>query len=360
MGYTGHGQIAMILDTGMDRDHPSLINNWRGLYFPGQGYTGIGPEPTDCNGHGSHVTGTVAGINRITRDTIGVAFNAHWIAAPIDLAGGCTDIGLTTIGTFQFALNPDGDISTSSDMPAAINNSWGGGPGCGNNTTLSNTLTNLETAGIGVVWAAGNSGPGASTVSSQADITLSLVNTFAVGWLNGNNPSFPISGGSSRGPSACGDTGSLLIKPEVSAPGSQVRSCNGNGGFMSISGTSMASPHVTGSIVLLKEAFPELTGEEIKLALYFTCTDLGVTGEDNTYGMGIIDVEAAFNYLVDQGNVPADPIVSNDVIAVTMDIDQRHCSGSFEGTVEFENGGTANLTEMDIVYELKTGADVLD
>ncbi len=359
MGYTGYGQIAMILDTGMDRDHPSLVNNYRGLYFPEQGYTGTGAEPTDCNGHGSHVTGTVVGINRDTRDTIGVAFNAQWIAGPIDLLGGCSDIGLSDIGNFQFALNPDGDETTSSDMPAAINNSWGGGPGCSNMTTLSNTLTNLETAGIAVVWAAGNAGPSASSISSQADITLDLVNTFSVGNLNGNNPNFPINGGSSRGPSLCGGTGSLSIKPEVSAPGSGVRSCNGNGGFQTIGGTSMASPHVTGAVVLLKEAFPYLTGEDIKLALYFSCIDLGAVGEDNTYGMGIIDIEAAFNYLVDQGNEPVDPNVSNDVIAIQMDSEERYCGGSFTATVEFENAGTNDLTALDILYELKVGEEVM-
>ena len=82
-GYTGYGVVTMTIDTGVDGDHRSLRNNWRGLNFPGQGYTGSGLEPTDCDGHGSHVTGTICGLNRVDNDTIGVAFNAQWIGSPL-------------------------------------------------------------------------------------------------------------------------------------------------------------------------------------------------------------------------------------------------------------------------------------
>ncbi|MCB0564096.1 MAG: S8 family serine peptidase, partial [Phaeodactylibacter sp.] len=79
-----------------------------------------------------------------------------------------------------------------------------------------------------------------------------------------------------------------------------IRSCLAGGGYASWDGTSMAAPHVTGAVLLLKEAFPYLPGEELMLALYFSCTDLGAPGEDNNYGMGLINVPAAYQYLIDQ------------------------------------------------------------
>ncbi|NIV72239.1 MAG: S8 family serine peptidase, partial [Calditrichae bacterium] len=124
-----------------------------------------------------------------------------------------------------------------------------------------------------------------------------MVNIWATGAVNGHNPSFPIASFSSRGPSTCGGTGSLLIKPEACAPGVSVRSSQFNNQYGTLSGTSMACPHVVGAIALLKQAFPQFTGHQLKLALYNSAQDLGASGEDNTYGMGIIDVYAAFQSL---------------------------------------------------------------
>ena len=351
LGYTGYGSNAMIIDTGSDFVHPALKANYRGYYGGHEGANTVGNEfPYDCANHGTHVTGTVCGIVRATNDTIGVAFNAKWMAGPsIECGASVSPLGI--FQTFQWALNPDGDSNTSDDMPIAINNSWGGGaqPCSAAYIDLFNTM---EAAGVAIVFSAGNSGPGSSTTTTPVNINTNLVNSFAVGNINANNPSLPINGGSSRGPSVCGGTGSLLIKPEVSAPGTGVRSSITGGGFANFTGTSMAAPHVTGAICLLKEVFPELIGEELKLALYHSCTDLGVTGEDNVYGMGIINLEAAYNYLINEGHTPADPTVENDALIVDMDVEDRNCGGVFTGSVQFENAGTVNLTSLGIQYSL--------
>ena len=299
-------------------------------------------------------------MNRVDNDTIGVAFNAQWIGSPLLLSPSCDDVALGSIASFEYALNPDNNPATSSDVPIAINCSWGSNANCWNGTQLAQTMNTLETAGIAVIWSAGNDGPGPMTNNSNASISLSLVNSFSIGNVNGNNPNFPINASSSRGPSLCGGTGSLLIKPEVSAPGTQVRSCNGNGGFMTISGTSMSSPHVTGAIALLSEKFPDAIGEDIKLALYHTCADLGIPGEDNEYGMGIIDVLAASDYLEAEGFAINNPVVATDVIGVNLDFDLLNCNGVINGTVEFENAGTANLTSVDMVYTIRSGNTIID
>ncbi|MEM8909492.1 MAG: S8 family serine peptidase, partial [Bacteroidota bacterium] len=175
----------------------------------------------------------------------------------------------------------------------------------------------------------------------------------------GNSTNLPIANFSSRGPSTCGGMNSLLIKPEVSAPGVNVRSCGLDGTYNQKSGTSMAAPHVCGAILLLKEAFPELTGTELKLALYFSCTDLGAVGEDNTYGMGIIDVEAAFNYLVNEGNTPVSPLAENDVLLIDIDAQRLNCDGIATFDLIIENGGTEPLTSANIQYSLLSDGQVV-
>lgn len=365
MGYTGYGLRAMVIDTGTDQYHPALEANYAGLYFGDEvAYTGVGSESIDCDNHGTHVTGTVAGLNRATNDTIGVAFNALWIGSPaIDC--GANNSTFSTNQLFQWALNPDGNLLTTDDVPAVINNSWGipthvdGNPGwvgnqCG--TGSMNSLNAAEAGGIAVVFSAGNNGTnGTSTVSNPADLNMGLVNPFSVAAVNGSNLNFPLAGFSSRGPTTCSGTGSLKIKPEVAAPGVNVRSSIAGGGYSQFSGTSMASPHVAGAVVLLKEAFPNLTGEAIKLALYNTAIDLGTPGEDNSYGNGIIDVMEAFNYLVDQGNTPVDPNVQNDALLATFDMEDLFCGGTFTGTIGIENAGTNTLTSVQVNYEIKNG-----
>src|SRR5690606_22491680 len=136
-----------------------------------------------------------------------------------------------------------------------------------------------------------------------------LVSSFSVGNVSQSAP-FAIAGSSSRGPSQCGGEGSLLIKPEVSAPGINVRSSYLNGSYAQLTGTSMSAPHVSGAVLLLKEAFPFLSGDIILMALYLTAFDLGEPGEDNDYGMGLIDVLAAYNYLIDEGYTPVPPVTN--------------------------------------------------
>ena len=357
MGYTGYGTIAMGADTGIDPTHPAISCNFRGRFAPPEQvwFNSGNPANTElfnCGDHGTHTLGTMVGLDRTVDDTIGVAFNAQWIGAP-NLCGNGTE---GNIATFQWAINPDNDETTISDMPGVINNSWwdpqvANGEDC--MSAYVDVFSALEAAGIAIVFSAGNSGPGASTITTPKNINTDLVNVFSVGALDGNNSTFPIAGFSSRGPSTCTSSDeSLLIKPEVSAPGSNVRSCELEGTYGLKSGTSMAAPHACGAVLLLKEAFPELTGTELKLALYFTCTDLGEPGEDNTFGMGIIDLEKAFNYLIDQGHTPVSPHVDNDVILVEVDAQRLNCNSSLEFDVRVENAGLLDLTALDIHYTL--------
>ncbi|MEZ4847460.1 MAG: S8 family serine peptidase [Bacteroidia bacterium] len=365
MGYTGYGKAVLSVDTGVDPTHPAIHQQYRGLYVPGaeawyDHLTGT-TFPFVCgsggnlNDHGTHTVGTMVGLDPATQDTIGVAFGGLWMGSPAI----CDALSEDNLAAFQWALDPDSNPGTASDMPDVINNSWQAidlADECSSQLYLE-ALTALEAAGVAVVFSAGNSGPGGSTITAPKNISLDEVNTFSVAAINGNVPHFPISGFSSRGPSICDvDSGSLKIKPEVSAPGLAVRSCELNGTYGTKSGTSMAAPHVSGAILLLKEAFPLLTGKEIKLALYYTCLDLGGPGEDNAYGMGLIDVYAAYNYLLAAGHTPVIPNLNDDAAITSLfNLPEVICDSFVSPQIILKNKGAAQLQTATINYEFNNG-----
>ncbi|MBL4755134.1 MAG: S8 family serine peptidase [Flavobacteriales bacterium] len=357
MGYSGYGRKVMSLDTGVDPFHSAISDHFDGNYHSLQQSWFVlnrPPElPEDCNGHGTHTVGIMCGLDTINNDTIGVAWGARWIGSPSLCGdGSSTD---RNIAAFQFAMDPDNNPATIGDMPDVINNSWRD-PNTVNECSglYKSTFDAVEAVGIAIVFSAGNSGPLPSTITQPKNINTDLVNVFCVANVNGNVAGFPIAGSSSSGPSTCGGTGSLNIKPEVAAPGSNVRSSY-QGDFSLLSGTSMAAPHVAGAIALLKEPFPYLTGTEIKLALYNSCVDLGVPGEDNTYGMGIIDVPAAFNYIQSQGNLPVTPPVNDAAIVNVLGINAYNCDTTPQLSFVLENRGTDNLTSCSFLYSIDQG-----
>jgi len=220
----------------------------------------------------------------------------------------------------------------------------------------------IEAAGIANVFSGGNFGPSNTTVSSPQRINTSDVNTFSVGSVNGNASfPYPISSFSSIGPKQCPGSGSLAIHPEVVAPGQNVRSAWGPSGYNSISGTSMAAPHVSGACLLLKEAFPTATGEDILRALYTTATDLGTTGEDNTFGMGIIDCLAAFNelslsYTPSNPNSVAWDLAVFDVINPLNN--EVTCNTTFNPSIILINKGDSTITNITITDSLLGSSNI--
>jgi len=301
-GYTGKNRRAMLMDTGVWPQHPAIKGKFIGerLGLDQSWYAYDEPVPADKIGnHGTHVIGTVLGLDSSNNDTIGVAYGAYFIATdPI-----VTNLALVRSWTqlmraFQWALNPDGDTSTHTDVPDVINNSWGranaGLDSVCQAVVVAQALLSIEAAGIANVFSAGNNGPGPYTIGVPAQVIYDSLNVFCVGALDASNV---LAGFSSNGPSRCGSDSMVQIKPEVSAPGVNVRSADGPSGYGQKSGTSMASPHVTGAVLLLKEAFPQLSGRQILNALYQTALDLGPAGEDNFFGRGIIRTDAAYQFL---------------------------------------------------------------
>ncbi|MCA1763505.1 MAG: S8 family serine peptidase, partial [Flavobacteriales bacterium] len=368
MGYTGNGRIAMTYDTGVWTDHPAHEDRFLANRMPilSTWFAYDSPIPTDKpSSHGSHVTGIMLGLEEETADTIGVAPRAYFIATD-PIVSNTADIKPLTdlMFGFEWSLNPDGDESTSDDVPDVINNSWG----------RSNDNPDWDVcpefvvpvfdavlaAGIANVFSAGNEGPNSETIGVPHNINTGLVNSFTVAAVTASS-SPVVADFSSRGPSLCGGEGSLLIKPEVSAPGISVRSTVSNGGYDNFSGTSMAAPHVSGAVLLLKEAFPDVSGEEILLALYNSANDLGVPGEDNTYGMGMIDVEAAYE-LLSETNTPTPPAsaeIDMEVVSINAPSATLLCDPSLTLTPEItvRNNGTGDISDFEINVQINN-ADI--
>jgi len=295
-GFTGKGRLVCSFDTGVEQDHPALSSKWRGNHadLNAAWFSKVAPDqnPTDAVGHGTHTMGVMVGSDG--NDTIGVAPDAEWISAGVIDQGRNLSTTISDIlDAFEWALNPDGDTSTTDDVPDVILNSWGIPKGlftpC--DETFALAIQNVEAAGVVTIFAAGNEGPNPTTIRNPADMALSPLTSFSVGAVDNTSS---IAGFSSRGPSSC-DANS--IKPEVVAPGVSIYSADKNGGYKLMSGTSMSAPFIAGLVALMREYNPDATVNEIKNALVFSAIDLGDPGEDNAYGHGLVDASRLLNYL---------------------------------------------------------------
>jgi len=362
MGLTGEGRVVCIFDTGVDGLHPALFDSWKGHDgdsaaawfdpFSGETFPHTIPEADGSMPHGTHVTGIAIGHDDITGDTIGVAPGAKWIAAAvIDLPY------VSILDAFEWAADPDGDPNTFDDVPDVINHSWGifnELVGC--HPYFWEMIDNTEALGIINIFAAGNEGwqnfhitP--MTIRNPANRAADSLNSFAVGALFQSGDY--VWQNSSRGPSDCD---SISIKPNVVAPGVSIRSSFPGGDYVRRSGTSMAAPHVSGAVAILRQHAPDATPDEIKEALLAGAVPYATSGDpvpNNDYGWGLINIPAAISYLtpefvtelrifsfnssvVNPGETASDFVVVKNL---GESIDNVY------GKVTFANGGLTVLTD---------------
>jgi subtilisin family serine protease/cytochrome oxidase Cu insertion factor (SCO1/SenC/PrrC family) len=276
LGSDGTGVVVANMDTGVDLAHVDLGARWRGgpesWFDP---YTST-TTPYDAVGHGTGTMGILAGGN-----ALGVAPGAHWIAAKIFDDKGNTTLSVIHEG-FQWLLAPGGG-----EPPDVVNASWGLSWVNLCDDTFQTDLAALRTAGIFVVFSAGNSGPEALTSISPANNQ----GAFSAGAIDATAA---IASFSSRGAGACTNQ----TFPDLVAPGVNVRtaaiSLAGVPQYQFVSGTSFAAPHIAGAAALLRGAFPDATVDELEAALRTTAHDLGTAGPDEDYGYGLVDVAAAY------------------------------------------------------------------
>ncbi|KYK23584.1 hypothetical protein AYK21_02305 [Thermoplasmatales archaeon SG8-52-2] len=322
MGITGKGVLVATIDTGVDGDHPALASRWAGVADPKyeghpewawlDSYAGNNDFPFDYSNHGTHTMGTVCGGS--PGDQIGVAPDALWISAGWDYDG-VTQFTEDMIEAFQWLADPDGNPETNWDVPDVCSNSWGlsdafGVPDC--DETFWSYLDACEAAGIVIIFSAGNEG--SEGLRRPADRATDDYRCFAVAAVDANDPNWPIADFSSRGPTVCTPNGDEAIKPDIAAPGVSVRSSVPGGGYDSFSGTSMASPHVNGVVALMRQAAPNMSVDNIKEIIFQTAYDLGESGEDNTYGWGMID---AYEAIMNTNEPPLKPTINGPTNGAT-------------------------------------------
>lgn len=320
-GYTGAGVVVANMDTGVDNQHPDLAPRWRGGTNSWFDPHGEHAAPYDNHGHGTQTMGVMIGGDA-GGASIGVAPDASWIAVKLFDDAGFTTTTIIHQG-FQWLLDPDGNSDTN-DLPDVVNGSWGFDQLVNQcYSEFQFDIQALKDAEVAVVFSAGNSGSSSSTSMSPANYTQS----FAVGSID---ETLLIADHSSRGPSACDNT----LFPNIVSPGMSVWTTDLTSGgiipdsYISVSGTSIAAPHVAGAMALLLSVDPQLTVAELEASLIQSATDLGDPDADNDYGNGLLNVTAAYdlfdtfslnvNVLGKGGSIVSDPF-------------GIHCLGDCEG-----------------------------
>ncbi|WP_407560267.1 S8 family peptidase [Streptomyces sp. 184] len=292
-GYKGDGVKIAVLDTGVDETHPDL----EGQVVASENFTPAA-DAEDRYGHGTHVASIAAGTGAKSGGKFsGVAPNAELLAGKVlDDDGYGDDSGI--LAGFEWAVSQDADI---------VNLSLGGG-----DTPEVDPLeeaVNRISADEGVLFAvaAGNEGSGSHTISSPGSADAALT----VGAVGANGG---LAGFSSRGPRI----GDSAVKPDVTAPGVAITAAAAPGsvidqevgqnpeGYLTIDGTSMATPHVAGAAALLAQQHPDWTGQQLKAALSASAKPAakrgafgqgaGLIASDQAVGQSVVSEPASLSF----------------------------------------------------------------
>jgi serine protease AprX len=313
LGFTGQDIVVASADTGVRWTHDALKPHYRG--WDGQNadhdynwhdsiHDSVGnpcgndsPFPCDDFFHGSHTTGTAIGDDGMGNQ-IGMAPGAKWIGCRnMDQGNGTPTRYMECMQWFLAPTQIGGGNPDPTKAPDITINSWEcpDTEGCSFDT-LRAAVEAQAAAGIMMVSAAQNAGPGCSTVQNPPGIYEA---TYSVGALNTGTDT--IASFSSRGPVTA--DGSGRIKPDITAPGTNTRSASNaaDNAYTVASGTSMATPHIAGAMALLWSAIPslqhQLTASRDTLnnsAVHIDSTQCGDAGPpNNVFGWGRIDIFAA-------------------------------------------------------------------
>lgn len=295
---TGTGIVVANMDTGVQYNHPALVNHYRGNLGGGvfnHNYNWYDPThtcspatvPCDNVWQGTHTMGIMVGDDGADNQ-IGVAPGARFISVKVCGSTGCSEAALLSGAQWVLAptdltgANPRPDL-----RPHVVNNSWGG---YGGDTWFQTTVQSWVAAGIFPAFSNGSAGASCSTAASPADYPES----YSAGYFDSNNV---IAYYSSRGPSEIAG----IIKPNIAAPGVSVRSSVPTDGYSTYSASSMASPHVAATVALMWSADPSLIGDIARTRSILDNTAIdnsdlqcgGTAANNNVYGQGRLNAFTA-------------------------------------------------------------------
>lgn len=348
-GVTGAGITVANIDSGVVYTHTALINQYRGNLGGGSfdhNYNwfdpvGNNPEPVDSGTHGTHVMGTMV-ANPPGQPAMGMAPGAKWIAARACMIY-CNDSDI--IAAAQWMLAPtdlNGNNPRPSMRPHILNNSWSFDSG--GNLIYAGYTAAWQAAGIFTVFAAGNISYGSNNYTGCGSIASpgDYPDVTAVGATDQNDLITKFS--------RIGPTTDNRIKPDLVAPGNGIISTTGSNSYQSLSGTSMAAPHVAGAVALLWSANPQLIGDYAATYAILTSTALPITSDprymgsahaacrpdtvpNNIYGYGRLDALAAVAaarvqvpWLVLPAAAPAS-LASSGTQTISITLDARKVAG---------------------------------
>ena len=268
-GFRGQGIKVAVLDTGI-ANHPDLVISGGASFVPGV------VSFNDENGHGTHCAGVIGARNNF----FGV----------VGVAPRCSLYGVQVLKHNPADGRAYGNTSwILAGMAWAVQNkmhivSMSLGADVCQRISYTNAVATLNAAGITVVCSSGNSfGSAFPCVGSPANSP----GTLAIGAVNVNGLIAPFS---SRGTGCCPQGANPV---SLVAPGVSVRSTVLGNAYGNMSGTSMACPHVAGAAALVKQRFPAFSPAQIRAKLMNTASDLGVPGNDSTYGRGLLNCDLA-------------------------------------------------------------------
>ncbi|MBC1239677.1 S8 family peptidase [Nostoc sp. 2RC] len=285
-GYTGQGVVVAVIDTGVDRNHEDLRNNiWtnaneiadNGIDDDGNGYvddnygwnfSGNNNNTLDGNGHGTHVSGTIAGENN-NYGVTGIAYNAKIMPVKVLNDSGSGSYNSIAQGV-RYAVDNGADV---------INLSLGGKY---SNRTLESAIDYASSKGVIVVMAAGNDGESSPDYPAR----YAYKSGIAVGAVDRNNNIADFS-----------DRSGTSEISYVTAPGVRVYSTVPNNQYAVYSGTSMAAPHVAGVVALMLSANPNLTDAQVRQIVAETSGD---STPSTTYRLNIFDVNSLLSQTIKQ------------------------------------------------------------
>ncbi|MFI5771577.1 S8 family serine peptidase [Streptomyces sp. NPDC051658] len=277
-GYDGKGTKVAVLDTGVDAEHPDLVSR----VAASKNFTDS-DSTADRQGHGTHTASTVGGSGAASDGRKkGVAPGTDLLIGKVLNDSGSGESSWIIAG-MQWAVDQQADVVSMSLGNPAIGD-------CTDPLAEAAKQLSQNTHTLFVV-AAGNAGSGIETVSSPG----CAPGVLTVGAVDRDDTTAWFS---SRGPVAVTHT----LKPEIAAPGVDISAANAGGrgvyAYQTMSGTSMATPHVAGAAAIVRQAHPDWTAQQIKAALVSSARTGGkVAGADQT-GAGVLDVVAAVHQKV--------------------------------------------------------------
>ena len=302
--YSAGDLVAAVIDSGIDAGHRDLDE---GKVIAFKDFVGTSTTPYDNNGHGTHVAATLAGEGDARADLKykGVAPGAALVGVKVlDSSGNGTEADV--VDGIEWTVTNKATYGIE-----AINLSLGA-VGCSDGSEADSLAVNAAfDAGLVVSVAAGNEGPGQCTVGSPGAAPKSLT----VGSMADFGPlGFYQAYNSSRGKTLDG-----RVKPDISAPGVQITSADSGTttGYFEGSGTSAATPFVTGVALLMREVSPALTPQQVKDKIMQTAEDwgrgssniVGTVGADPEYGAGRLNAyEALKSAGAALGTAPPGPV----------------------------------------------------